>query len=291
MIILHLTGGLGNQMFQYAFGRATAARLGADFKLELTDPTLVIHNGYELERIFNIQASQAMQADMQAVLGVYRHKLIRKAFKVTGLNKIFKSSCVEEPHFHFSPGMLSISDNSYINGYWQSEKYFLGIEDEIRSEFAFKLPMSQQNAEVAKIISQTNSVSLHVRRNDFANNSSVNSIHGLCSLEYYKSAIRYIAERVECPSFYIFSDDSTWVKGNLKIDYPFEFVDHNRGRESFNDMRLMSWCQHHIIANSSFSWWGAWLNKNPDKIVIAPKRWFANSTSTRDLIPERWVRI
>lgn len=292
MIILHLSGGLGNQMFQYAFGRATAARLGADLKIELTDPTLNIHNGFELERIFNIHPSQAMQADIQAVLGVYRHKLIRKALKVMGLNKIFKSSYVEEPHFHFSAAMLSIPDNSYINGYWQSEKYFLEIEDEIRSEFTFKLPMSQQNTDIAKIISQTNSISLHLRRNDFANNSRVNSIHGLCSLEYYKSAISYIVERVKYPSFYVFSDDSTWVKGNLKIDYPCEFVEHNRGRESFNDMRLMSMCKHNIIANSSFSWWGAWLNSNPQKLVMAPKIWFARQDiNTNDLIPNGWIRV
>lgn len=278
-------------MFQYAFGRAIAARLGADLKLELTDPTLNIHNGYELERIFNIKASQAMEADMQAVLGVYRNKLIRKAFKVTGLNKIVKTPCVEEPNFHFSSTMLSISDNSYINGYWQSEKYFLDIEDEIRSEFAFKLPMSQQNAYIANAISRNNSISLHVRRNDFANNSRVNSIHGLCSLDYYKNAISYIVERVRLPSFYVFSDDSAWVKSNLKIDYPCEFVEHNLDTESFNDMRLMSLCKHHIIANSSFSWWGAWLNQNPDKIVIAPKRWFANSINARDLVPERWVTV
>jgi len=292
MIILHLSGGLGNQMFQYAFGRATAKKLGVELKLELTDPTLIIHNGFELERIFNIQASGATEADIKAVLGMYRYRLIGKAFKVFGVTKIFKSPAIEEPHFHFSPEMLAIPDSSHINGYWQSEKYFLEIEDEIRSDFAFKLPMSQQNADIAEVINQTNSVSLHVRRNDFANNSRINSTHGLCSLEYYQGAIRYIAGRVERPSFFIFSDDATWVKSNLKVDFPCEFVEHNQGRESYNDMRLMSLCQHHIIANSSFSWWGAWLNPNPTKLVVAPQAWFANPhIDTRDLIPANWMRV
>jgi len=174
----------------------------------------------------------------------------------------------------------------------QIDQLRLDIEDEIRSEFTFKLPMSQQNTDIAKTISQTNSISLHVRRNDFANNSRVNSIHGLCSLDYYKSAISYIVERVKCPSFYVFSDDSTWVKRNLKIDYPCEFVENNWGRESFNDMRLMSMCKHNIIANSSFSWWGAWLNPNPQKLVMAPKVWFAmQDINTNDLIPNDWIRV
>jgi hypothetical protein len=292
MIILHLSGGLGNQMFQYAFGRATAKKLGAELKLELTDPTLIIHNGFELERVFNIQASGATEADIQAVLGMYRYRLIRKAFKVSGVSKIFKSPTIEEPHFHYSPEMLAIPDRSYINGYWQSEKYFLEIESEIRSDFNFKLPMSRQNADLAEIISQTNSVSLHVRRNDFAKNSKINSTHGLCSLKYYQAAIRYIAGRVERPSFFVFSDDATWVKSNLKIDFPCEFVEHNQGSESYNDMRLMSLCQHHIIANSSFSWWGAWLNPDPNKLVVAPQAWFANlHIDTRDLIPADWMRV
>lgn len=291
MIILHLAGGLGNQMFQYAFGRANAKKIGADLKLELTNPTLIIHNGFELERIFIIQASEATQADMQAVLGIYRHRLIRKVFKATGLSKIFKSPCIEEPHFHFNAAFLNIPDNSYVSGYWQSEKYFLEIENEIHSDFVFKLPMSQQNADVAETISKTNSVSLHVRRNDFANNSRINATHGLCSLEYYQAAIRYVTEQVEQPHFFIFSDDIAWAKENLKIDFPHQCIDHNKGLESYNDMRLMSLCKHNIIANSSFSWWGAWLNNNPQKIVVAPKNWFSNKSNIEDLIPKSWVRL
>ena len=192
-------------MFQYAFGRANAKRLGVDLKLELSDPTLGIHNGFELTRIFNVQANEAMQADMEAVLGIYKYRIIHKALKAMGLNTIFKSPYIDEPHFHFPPTILSIPDNSYINGYWQSEKYFKGIENIIRSDFVFKLPMSQLNRDVAGRISKTNSVSLHVRRNDYANNSSIKAKHGLLSLEYYQAAIRYIAGRVEQPKFFVFS--------------------------------------------------------------------------------------
>jgi hypothetical protein len=132
---------------------------------------------------------------------------------------------------------------------------------------------------------------MHVRRGDYASNPKTGATHGLCSLDYYEEAIRYISERVEQPIFFIFSDDINWVKCNLKVDFPCQYVDHNKSMESFNDMRLMSLCQHHIIANSSFSWWGAWLNPGQKKIVIAPRRWFLNSNNVEDLYPASWVRL
>lgn len=291
MIIVHLSGGLGNQMFQYAFGRTLAKRLGVELKLELTDHTLNIHNGFELDRIFNIKAKESSQADLKAVMGLQRFSIIRKAFKVLPLGMLLKSTVVYEPHFHFAPQMLALPDNSYVYGYWQSEKYFSEIENEIRSDFSFKLPLSKANTGLAEMIKSTNSVSLHVRRNDFAKNSAINATHGLCSLEHYEAAIQYLNKRVESPHYFVFSDDITWVRNNLKVDCNLQYVEHNFGADSYNDMRLMSLCKHHIIANSSFSWWGAWLNQSSDKIVIAPKRWFLNDSNTKDLIPQHWVRL
>jgi len=291
VIIVHLSGGLGNQMFQYAFGRALAKRLGVELKLELRDRTLNIHNGFELDRIFYIHAKEASQADLKFVLGYQRFRIFRKFMKVLPLSKLLKTPVVYEPHFHFAHQMLALPDNSYVYGYWQCEKYFSEIENEIRSDFSFKLPLSKPNADLAEMINSTNSVSLHVRRNDFANNSAINETHGLCSLDYYRAAIQYIAKRVKCPYFFIYSDDINWVRNNLKVDFPLMYIEHNCGAESYNDMRLMSMCKHHIIANSSFSWWGAWLNSNSNAIVIAPKRWFANDTNTQDLIPQRWVKF
>ena len=292
MIISHFSGGLGNQMFQYAFGRATAKRLGTQLLIDSTDSTLSIHNGFELARIFNIQATEVTKEDMQEVLGIFRYGLVRKALKVTGLRKLLKSTYIEEPCFHFEPEMLSIPDNSFIKGYWQSEKYFTEIENDIRSDFTFNLPLSPRNEEIAKFIDQSNSVSLHVRRNDFVKNPDINSFHGLCSLEYYNAAIRYIACRVEHPIFFVFSDDLNWVKSNLIIDFPCEFIGHNQGIESYNDMRLMSLCKHHIIANSSFSWWGAWLNPNTSNLTVAPECWFADPRlDTCDLLPADWMRV
>ena len=278
-------------MFQYAFGRTLAKRQGVELKLELTDQTLNIHNGFELEKIFNIQVKEASPLDLKIVMGLQRFSIIRKTISMLPLRKLLKASIIYEPHFYFSPQMLGLPDNSYVYGYWQSEKYFSEIESEVRSFFSFKLPLSRANANLSEVINSTNSVSLHVRRNDFANNSVINATHGLCSSEYYQTAIQYIAKRVLHPHFFIFSDDITWVRDNLKLDFPFQYVEHNCGTESYNDMRLMSMCRHQIIANSTFSWWGAWLNSNSNGIRIAPKRWFSNDTSTQDLIPQRWVRL
>jgi hypothetical protein len=151
--------------------------------------------------------------------------------------------------------------------------------------------LTRQNAELAVQIGQVNAVSLHVRRGDYAKNPKTTATHGLCSLDYYQAAIQYISDQVEQPYFFIFSDDIAWVKKQLKMNFPCRYVDHNHGVESYNDMHLMSICRHCIIANSSFSWWGAWLNPYKDKIVVAPQRWFANDNNVKDLFPPEWVPL
>lgn len=198
---------------------------------------------------------------------------------------------VVEPYFHYWPGIREVSHNAYLAGYWQSEKYLSDVSETIRADFTFRHPLSEQNAELAGRIGQTMAVSLHVRRGDYVSDTKTNAAHGLCSLEYYRAAVLHIAKHVERPKFFVFSDDIAWVKTNLKIDYPCRYVDHNLGAESYNDMRLMSLCRHHIIANSSFSWWGAWLNPRADKLVIAPRKWFANESDTKDLLPIGWKTL
>ncbi len=141
-------------------------------------------------------------------------------------------------------------------------------------------------------LSRCNGVSIHIRRGDYVTNTSANDFHGLCSLEYYSAGIEYVLSRVPDATLDVFSDDIEWARLNIRIPAPTIFIDHNQGRSSWEDMRLMSRCQHHIIANSSFSWWGAWLNPSPDKIVIAPSKWFADSSIlTDDIVPSTWIRI
>lgn len=292
MLVSHIIGGLGNQMFQYALGRSLALALDTELRLDVSDFSgYALYQGFELDRVFDTSFQIATNDDIQKILGWRSNKVCRKVLTRRHFSVLRSRRFVVEPGFQFWPDITSVEDESYLVGYWQSEKYFSDIKDVIRSDFTFKGEMSAQNMEVAASISQCNAVSLHVRRGDYAYNQKTNSIHGLCPLDYYRSAVSYMNERLPFPSFFIFSDDMPWVKKNLKIDFPCTYVDHNKTVESHNDMRLMSLCKHHIIANSSFSWWGAWLNARTDKVVIAPQRWFVNGGCTADLIPDEWISL
>jgi hypothetical protein len=292
MIVSHLLGGLGNQMFQYAVGRSRMLTLGTELKLHVADfAGYGLHQGFELDRVFAAPFSLASENDVHSILGWRGCRQCRRLLKKRYFSALRGTRFIVEPGFQYWPDISCIKDASYLMGYWQSEKYFTDIQDAIRSDFVFKGELSGQNAELAQCITKSNAVSLHVRRGDYASNPRTNATHGLCSLDYYRTAICYLAEHIESPEFFIFSDDVPWARNNLNIPFPSTYVDHNKGKESYNDMRLMSLCRHHIIANSSFSWWGAWLNARTDKIVVAPRLWFANGTSTGDLIPDNWLTL
>ena len=292
MIITQLIGGLGNQMFQYAAGRALSLRNHSTLALDISGfEKYELHQGFELQRVFSHTFEIASKADVRKVLGWQFPVIIRRIVSRRPFASFCRERFVVEPHFYYWPGINKLAKDCYLSGYWQSEKYFSDVASQIRADFTFQLPLENKNAELAKQINQVSAVSLHVRRGDYANNPKTTATHGLCSLDYYRAAIRHVSDRIEQPYFFIFSDDIGWVKDNLKMDFPCQYVDHNQGAESYNDMRLMSMCKHHIIANSSFSWWGAWLNPNVEKTVIAPKLWFANATNTQDLIPQSWVKL
>jgi len=292
MIISNLIGGLGNQMFQYAAGRALSLSKEVEFKLDVSDfDAYRLHQGFELQRVFCCPVQLANLDEVRSVLGWQSSSITRRILARPELAVFRRRSFAVEPHFHFWDGINYVGVNSYLTGYWQTEKYFSGYSDVIRSDLSFKNPFNNINACVAEQINGVSAVSLHVRRGDYVNNPKTTANHGVCSLDYYLSAIQYIAERVAKPEFFIFSDDPAWVKDNINIDFPSRYIDHNQGAESYNDMRLMSLCKHHIIANSSFSWWGAWLNPDPNKIVVAPRKWFANSNDVSDLFPDAWVSL
>jgi hypothetical protein len=188
--------------------------------------------------------------------------------------------------------ILNTPKNVYLDGYWQSEKYFREIKDVIRSEFQVKYPQDTKSQEIGKVISSTQSVSVHVRRGNYASNPRVNSHHGTCAVEYYQECAKTIEGKLSSPHYFVFSDDIAWAKVNLDFHYPTTFVDHNDPSHDYEDLRLMSMCRHHIIANSTFSWWAAWLNANPDKIVLAPRQWLNDpAIDTRDLLPSNWIRV
>jgi Glycosyl transferase family 11 len=292
MVITNLIGGLGNQMFQYAVGRAVSLDRSTPFKVDISSfANYGLHQGFELQHIFNCAVEIASEEDVRSILGWQFFPIIKRIVSRPNMIAFRRKAFVIEPHFHYWSEINSLPSNDYLVGYWQSEKYFADVATKIREDFTFKLPLNQLNSELAKQLSQKNAVSLHVRRGDYVNNKKNAVTYQFCSLDYYQAAILQIASQVESPYFYIFSDDIAWVKENLNIEFSHQYIDHNHGTESYNDMRLMSLCKHNIIANSSFSWWGAWLNPSPDKIVVAPKFWFANETNTQDLIPQSWIRL
>lgn len=292
MIISNIIGGLGNQMFQYAAGRTLSLQREQVLRLDVSCFTgYGVHQGYELQRVFSCPAEIATEAEIRSILGWQYSSNIRRVLSRPGMAMFRRTGFVVEPHFHYWLGIKDVPRDCYLVGYWQSEKYFQDVAQVIRADFTFKPSLANRNAEVAEQIGQVNAVSVHVRRGDYVKNPRANETHGLCSPEYYYAAVQYVADRVEQPNFFIFSDDIAWAKDNLKMTMPCQYIDHNHGSESYNDMRLMSLCRHHIIANSSFSWWGAWLNSNAEKIVVAPARWFSKGHSTRDLIPDSWVTL
>lgn len=297
MIIVKLTGGLGNQMFQYAAARRLAELREAVLKLDLTILQSIqldrTPRAYELKYL-NISADVATPqeiADITKFDTSWRESILRRFNRMLDVGKI-RPQVIRERHFNFDPEVLYATDNSYLEGYWQSEKYFMDISDLLQNEFTFKFPLSGANLALAQEIEAVNSISLHVRRGDYVSNKVTVNKHGVCSLDYYRRCVASLIEKVADPHFYIFSDDPKWVRENISLPFQVTFVRNNGIDKGYEDLRLMSLCRHNIIANSTLSWWGAWLNLNPGKIVFAPQNWFADtSIDTSDLIPEKWIKI
>ena len=199
----------------------------------------------------------------------------------------------KEPHLSFDKNYASLPNGSYLKGYWQSEKYFENNKLNILNDLRIITDQSSQNVEISKQIASNVSVSLHIRRGDYVSNSEYNATHGTCSLSYYKTAVSYLLKNIgKNFTIFAFSDDPEWVYSNLKLPVDIRFVNNNSSEYSYEDLRLMSECNHNIIANSSFSWWGAWLNTNNNKIVIAPSKWYANQyIKNNDIIPANWIKI
>jgi hypothetical protein len=200
---------------------------------------------------------------------------------------------VKEQHqYKFDPCIFDKGRNVLLYGFWQNEQYLRGISELLRQELTVRTAADPENAAVAEVMRTVEGVSVHVRRADYVADSRTLQIHGACSPDYYRAAIRELATSVRDPHFFVFSDDPSWAQKNLEFEHPVTFVTHNKADRNYEDLRLMTLCRHHIIANSSFSWWGAWLGTNPQRIVIAPKRWINDDTvDTRGLFPDKWRRM
>jgi Glycosyl transferase family 11 len=291
LIIARLNGGLGNQMFQFAAARAMALRTGATLKLDVSAFARDRLRRYDLG-VYALADHVPMASDDD--LAKCEQKTPR------GLALIGKAlgfgaaaiPAIREAQFHYDPALATATPPAYLVGYWQSERYFADHAGQIRQDFMPRQPLEPDNVTIADLIQRSAAVSLHVRRGDYVSDAKVRSVHGVCDLDYYARAMAAIEARVAAPSYFVFSDDPDWTRANLISAHPMTFITANPGARAYRDMRLMSLCQHHIIANSSFSWWGAWLNPQAAKIVVAPSQWFAGGhNDARDLLPASWLRV
>jgi len=291
MRIVKVIGGLGNQMFQYALYLS----LKDKFQNEriLIDKRLFnsykLHNGFEIDRVFHLDSVEyATQDEIKLVtFNVWNYKMQRIARRI--LPRL-ETEFIEENEFFYDNNVFNKGD-LYYEGYWQNYNYFKELGSLIRNSFQFKNDLSLLNSNLLNEISkEAQSVSIHVRRGDYLNHKTFG---GICNSNYYLNAIEYVKNIFHNPIFYFFSNDFTWCRDVLLPligDSKYFFIDWNTKQDSYIDMQLMSYCKFNIIANSSFSWWAAWLNPNKDKKVIAPVKWTQNVIS-KDILPPDWILI
>ena len=287
-------------MFQYAIGRHLALKNHVALVVDTTYFDFIsrknkyfVKRKYDLD-IFDINPKKLEPTEMDW-LPYYCNRITKRIahaikLKCNLYEAIYDYKIIyEKKQFTFTSNILECGKNAYLIGYWQNEKYFKEIEKQIRKDFSFRDIFSEKVRELARDISNSNSICLNIRRGDFVNNPS----HGFVGMEYVTKAVDHMRRNVGNQKIYVFSDEIDWCKQNLKFGCPHFFVTHDYAGESFSAyLYLMIKCSHFIIPNSTFGWWGAWLSDNPEKIVVAPKRWLnAPGIDTSDIIPRSWITI
>lgn len=291
MRIVKFMGGLGNQMFQEAFLIALQNKTLSEVYIDLSDyKRKQQHNGYELERVFGIIHKEADLKDISQYTCISKNNYINKIY--TKLDFLRPNDIKERHSYKYQPKILSNAKEGYYDGYWQCYKYFDEYRDEIIKRFVFSEFEDEKNKLILRILeSDVSCVSIHIRRGDYLTHPMYK---GLCDIDYYKSAITTIKNLIKDKiHFLVFSNDIEWCKHNiinLIDDCQYTIVDWNKGSDSYRDMQLMSLCKGNIIANSSFSWWSAYLNRNNDAVIIAPKRWVNQPLNYRIQMPT-WILI
>ncbi|QAY95063.1 alpha-1,2-fucosyltransferase [Methylovirgula ligni] len=279
MIVIRLKGGLGNQMFQYALGRRLALERKVSLWLDLSsfeDRTYAFARDYGLDAFQTcaprlIARSRLPLYDRVALFLARPAPVLEKAYHALQALPPGRSLCFE--------------------GYWQREEYFAPVAETIRKEFQLKAPLAPERQKIAAQYDDS-AVSIHVRRGDYVLKPEFTTYFGTCAAEWYGAAIAIIRERVKSPRFFVFSDDPDWARVNLPLrEHPVQFIDPRPDKRDAEDLHLMSRCAHHIIANSSFSWWAAWLNPMPDKVIIAPKLWYKGAPEIPVHVPASWLRL
>lgn len=287
MKIVKILGGLGNQMFQYALFVALQHKFPNERLLVDCSyfKTYHVHTGLELNRVFGLELPQASFMQLLKVTWPVRSFILSRTIRK--LMPPRRTECLEAKDYTFNKQVFDEGDR-YYDGYWQNYNYFDDCRDELLALFQFKFQLNAQSSAIFPELAASNSVSLHVRRGDYL---KAKNYVGLCGVDYYQSAIEYMNNQISNAHYYIFSDDIKWCRQEIApmlSGHAITYVDWNKGSDSPLDMMLMSRCSHNIIANSSFSWWAAYLNKNPQKIVCAPEKWTNTKVNCRFQLPD-WI--
>lgn len=287
MIIVRIKGGLGNQMFQYAIGRSLSLKTGLPLVLDKRHYLRMREHGYGLDKFqladTPMDAAKLPPTPREQPLAHFFWRVMKR-----------QPQLQREAGLAFDPVIAASSGPTWVDGYFQSERYFAQHADTIRAELTLAAPPDPENARwLAEIEAEPRAVSLHVRRGDYVRNAKFAALHGSCPPEYYARALEHVAQKTGAdPIIYAFSDDPDWVRDNLQLPAEIRIPGHNDASRNIEDLRLMRACRHHIIANSSFSWWGAWLNPRTDKIVTAPARWFSDPNyHNPDIWADGWIRV
>lgn len=281
-IYSRLFGGTGNQLFQYAAGRALADKLGCDLVL---DSRYVAHSADRGDCFTHFQDARFLRSDDLPPAksdGLLRYALWR------GFGK--SPRFVREKGLGFNSGFFDLPPDTYLHGYWQSPLYFGPNTEQLRKDLRFTTALDKPNADMAvRIAGAQTPVAVHVRRGDYLASGSF----AACTPEYYRAAVRHVAETTgDSPTCFVFSNDPAWARDNLALGFDTVIVDHNDETTGHFDLHLQTLCAHNVIANSTFSWWAAWLNDSPNKCVVAPKAWFsADHTQNPDICPPSWHRL
>lgn len=286
-VTVGLSGGLGNQMFQYAAGRSLAIRLDAPLRLDNTWFLCRKARSYALGN-FAVQATiQSSELPVPEFLKSLESRIARRWGKRRMGVEIFR-----EPHFHFSSAFLHLKSPVFLEGYWQSERYFDSCREVIASDFALRGTMPEPCADMVEQIRAIDAICVHIRRGDYVSDPVAARVHELCPPDYYQRGLALAASELTNPHGFVFSDDPSWARQHFHAPFPLTIVDLNGPQDAHWDLHLMSACQNFVIANSSLSWWAAWLGGSPQKLVVAPQSWFKGSgKNMTDLIPAGWVQI
>jgi len=293
MVVVKLMGGLGNQMFQYAFGRALALRLGhalfldMDFLLDRNERKDFVFRDFDLD-VFHISSCNLFDSEAKRKFNFFPFFPFIKR----------KTQIVQETSFTYDSSLSNLlGGRIYLDGYWQSYRYFESVASIIRQEFKVKQVLTKEQEQLQLKIKTSTSVCVNFRRTDFVTIPSAIQTHGVPTMAYYDKALQELSEKIgDSLEIFVFSDDIAWCKEHFQSTHPTFFVEHSlhKGDRFAAYLQLMSSCKYFIIPNSTFAWWAAWLSDTPDKIVITPERWFVDESlqkQTSALFPEDWIRL